>query len=80
MIIWELSTTDGENTSYRVYALKGEGHKAKREFKKQQIDCDGPKKIKISNRDELIAYIAKLQGNSGTSSETGEDDPASEFI
>lgn len=80
MIIWELSTTDGTDTSYRFFGMKGEASKAKRDFKKSKIDCEGPTKVKVVNRDQLIELIAKVQGSApaGDGEEVG--DAASEFL
>ena len=79
MIIWSLSITEGDETSYRFYTMKGEASKAKREFKKAKIECEGPEKIKVSNRDDLIALIAKVQQTAPLEDEDG-DDAASEFL
>lgn len=81
-IIWELSTSDGDETAYRFFGMKGEASKAKREYKKQKIECEGPTKVKVSNRDDLIALITKVQGaqSDTDSNEDTDDDAASEFL
>lgn len=79
MIIWELSTTDGEDTSYRFFGMKGEASKAKREFKKNDVECEGPTKVKVSNREQLIELIDKIQG-SAPAGGGEEDDALNEFV
>ena len=77
MIIWQISTTNGDETSYRFFGLKGEASRAKKAFKKQKIDCDGPDKVSVKGRDELIALIAKVQG---TGAAEDDNEEASEFL
>lgn len=80
MIIWEISTTDGETTSYRFYVMKGEASKAKRAFKKEKVDCDGPEKVKVSNREDLIELILKIQGGAAPVAKDEDDEEANEFL
>lgn len=79
-MIYEVSATDGEETSYRYFAMKGDASRFKREAKKanKELEIEGPTKIKVSNRDDLIELIAKIQG--GEAPADDENDATSEFL
>jgi hypothetical protein len=78
MIIWELSTTNGETTSYRFFGLKGEASKAKRAFKKDGVECEGPTKVSVKGRAELIGLLDRVRKIMNGEEEANEE--ANEFL